>query len=344
IFLIAAAAYTLYALILEFLHKKKTVDRNSIRESINTLPAGVCYFSENGLIKLCNFQMYRLYRSMTQSDLQSVNELHDALLECSRTSGIIRVSGSEPVFLFPDGRAWMYSENTIEAGDGSRYTEVIFSDVTELYERKAEIEKQTKVLKEISKNIRLLSANVAAMTKEEEILSFKTNLHDRLGAGIVAARQVLLHKLPSGEMDEVIRMWKQSVEFIEHDNSSLSNNSALTELLRDAETIGVSVFLDGSLPGDKMILELFVTAMRECLTNCVRHAEGTELYIKCVKENGNFILTVTNNGKIPEHEITPGGGLTNLIRQTGYCGGKIEILSSPEFRLIITMPDRRCKI
>lgn len=343
-FLIAAGTYILYALILEFFHKKKTVDRNSIRESINTLPAGVCYFSENGLIKLCNFQMYRLYRSITQSELQSVNELHNALLQCSRTSGVIRVSDKEPVFLFPDGKAWMYSENTMEAGDGSKYIEVIFSNVTELYEKKAEIEKQTKILEKINKNIRLLSSNVAAMTKEEEILSFKTQLHDRLGAGIVAARQVLLHRLPADEMDEVIRMWKQSVEFIEHDNNTLSNNSALSDLLHDADAIGVSIRMDGILPEDKDILELFINAMRECLTNCVRHAEGTELYVKCMKEDHYFILTITNNGKNPEGEITPCGGLTNLIRQTEYHGGKIEILSSPEFRLMITMPERRCKI
>ena len=49
-------------------------------------------------------------------------------------------------------------------GNGSAYTETVFYDVTELYEKRLEIEAQTEKLRELGKNIRRLSENVVAMT------------------------------------------------------------------------------------------------------------------------------------------------------------------------------------
>ena len=321
--------------------RRHIIDRNSIREAFDTLPAGICYFTENGMIKLCNLQMYRLYRKMTQSDMQSLDELHSALGECSRTGGIIRISDDEPILLFPDGKAWMFSEKAIGTSDGQIFTEVIFSDVTELYERKMELERQKKRLREISRDIRRLSANVAAVTKEEEILSFKTKLHDRLGAGLLAARQVLLNRHTPEEMEAALRTWKQYADFIERDNDRIADNADISDLMRDAAAIGVEILLEGELPDSWTIRETFISAIRECLTNCVRHAEGTELYVCLSRENALHRLEVSNNGKPPKGAIVPGGGLSDLMRKVTGCGGRTELLSSPEFRLIITIPERR---
>lgn len=54
-----------FLLVRESIHlKKKTkekVSQNSIKEALNLLPVGICYFTLNGTIKLCNSQMYRLF-------------------------------------------------------------------------------------------------------------------------------------------------------------------------------------------------------------------------------------------------------------------------------------------
>ena len=44
--------------------------------------------------------MYRLFRKMAQSDLQSYQELKSALDGCDSSTGIVRDGN---VFLFPDG-------------------------------------------------------------------------------------------------------------------------------------------------------------------------------------------------------------------------------------------------
>lgn len=56
--------------------------RTAVKEALDTLPAAVCYFNSSGSVKLCNPVMYRLFRKMAQSDLQSYQELKSALDGC----------------------------------------------------------------------------------------------------------------------------------------------------------------------------------------------------------------------------------------------------------------------
>ena len=323
-------------------HKRyRVIDRNSIKEAMDSLPAAVCYFTEKGMVKLCNLQMYRLFYALSQSDLQSLSELHAALAECDAHTGIIRLSDDEPVYLFPSGKAWLFTENKVWPGNGSAYTETVFYDVTELYEKRLEIEAQTEKLRELGKNIRRLSENVVAMTKEEEMLSFKTALHDRMGAGLMAARQVLLQNRPTKEMDALIRDWQRSVALVKQDNDALADRGELSGLMRDAEAIGVDICIDGELPQGSDALGVFLGALRESLTNCVRHANATELRASVMHNEESHTLVITNNGRAPKEKIMPRGGLANLTKRVIHLGGTIDIQSLPEFRLTVTIPIER---
>ena len=340
----AAILFGLYAFggIISRWHKRyRVIDRNSIKEAMDLLPAAVCYFTENGMVKLCNLQMYRLFYGLAQSDLQSLAELRAALAGCDAHTGVIKLSGDEPVYLFPSGKAWLYTESNVRMQDGSAYTEAIFYDVSELYEKRLEIEAQTKKLKELGKNIRALSENVVAMTKEEEMLSFKTALHDRMGAGLVAARQALLQNRPTDELDALIRDWQRSVALVKQDNDALSDRSELAELMRDAAAIGVDIRIDGELPQDANTLGVFLGALRESLTNCVRHANGTELRASVMRNDESDTLIITNNGRPPKEQIIPRGGLANLAKRVSRLGGTIDIQSLPEFVLTVTIPIER---
>lgn len=52
------------------------ITRGSIKEGFDDLPAAVCYFTPDGIIRLCNRQMFRVYRALSGRDLQSLKELH----------------------------------------------------------------------------------------------------------------------------------------------------------------------------------------------------------------------------------------------------------------------------
>lgn len=153
--------------------KKKYALRWAVKEALDTLPSAVCYFTAAGNVKLCNTAMCDLIRKITQNDLQTLDELNEALDSCNQNTGVIREGN---LFLFPDGHAWQYSVDKVTAVDGRIYTEAVLSDVTELYEKRQKLQRQSRELKKMYRELKILSANVLEMTREEEILNLKSRL------------------------------------------------------------------------------------------------------------------------------------------------------------------------
>ena len=130
--------------------RRQALGRDSIKQALDMLPSGICYFAPSGRVKLCNRQMDSLFHTISQGDLQTLAELQDALSDCDACSGVIRLSWERQTYLFPDGKAWRYRQSEVKASDGATYTEAVFSDITELYNKNLELKAQIKQLNAIS--------------------------------------------------------------------------------------------------------------------------------------------------------------------------------------------------
>ena len=320
--------------------KRQELSRDSVKQAIDLLPSGICYFAPSGSVKLCNMQMHILFRTLSQSDLQTLTELQDALAHCDAGSGVIRLSHERQTYLFPDGKAWRYRQNVVTDEDGAVYTETICSDMTELYHKKLELKEQIKQLNAISRELKLLSDNVLILTREKEVLSAKTKLHDYMGAGLIAMRQILRHN-QTEEAANAIELLRQAVSAIKNDNTYPQGRSELDGFMHDAEAIGIKVNLSGELPEQEELRCVMILAMRECLTNSVRHAGATALHVAVEKNGDSFSMKITNDGKAPETEVVPKGGLHNLYRHIADCGGTMEIQWKPVFVLTVVLPETK---
>lgn len=316
---------------------RQSLSRDSIKQALDMLPSGICYFTSSGSVKLCNRQMGSLFRTLSQSDLQNLAELRDALSDCDACSGVIRLSQERQTYLFPDGRAWRYRQTEVKASDGATYTEAIFSDITELYNKNLELKAQIKRLKVIALELKWLSDNALILTREKEVLSAKTKLHDDMGAGLIAIRRVL-NNSRTEEAANAIDLFRRAVSAIKYDNAYPMGRSELDRFLQDAEAIGIKVNLTGELPEQEEIRHVMILAMRECLTNSVRHAGAAAIYITVEKKGDSISMKITNDGKPPETEVVPKGGLHNLYRHIMDCGGTMEIQSKPRFVLTVVLP------
>ena len=320
--------------------KRQELSRDSVKQAIDLLPSGICYFTPSGSVKLCNMQMHILFRTLSQSDLQTLTELQDALAHCDAGSGVIRLSHERQTYLFPDGKAWRYRQNVVTDEDGAVYTETIFSDMTELYHKKLELKEQIKQLNAISRELKLLSDNALILTREKEVLSAKTKLHDYMGAGLIAMRQILRHN-QTEEAANAIELLRQAVSAIKNDNTYPQGRSELDGFMHDAEAIGIKVNLSGELPEQEELRCVMILAMRECLTNSVRHAGATALHVAVEKSGDSISMKITNDGKAPETEVVPKGGLHNLYRHIADCGGTMEIQWKPVFVLTVVLPETK---
>lgn len=316
---------------------RQALSRDSVKQALDMLPSGICYFTPSGSVKLCNRQMDSLFRTISQSDLQTLAELQDALSDCDACSGVICLSKEMQTYLFPDGKAWRYRQTEVKASDGTTYTEAVFSDITELYNKNLELKAQIKRLNAISRELKWLSDNVLIFTREKEVLSAKTKLHDDMGAGLIAIRHILNNN-QTEEAANAVDLFRRAVSAIKYDNAYPQGRSELDRFLQDAEVIGIKVNLAGALPRQEELRRVMILAMRECLTNSVRHAGATTLHIAVEKTGDSISMKITNDGRPPETEVVPKGGLLNLYRHIMDCGGTMEIQSKPVFALTVVLP------
>lgn len=313
--------------------KKKHALRWAVKEALDTLPSAVCYFTAAGNVKLCNTAMCDLIRKITQNDLQTLDELNEALDSCNQNTGVIREGN---LFLFPDGHAWQYSVDKVTAADGRIYTEAVLSDVTELYEKRQKLQRQSRELKKMYRELKILSANVLEMTREEEILNLKSRLHDQMNMGVAAIRQILRQNTTSEENAAAIAQFRRAIQVLQEENAYPQGDIA--EFIRDAEVSGIRVEITGDFPEEKEVLHLLLPALREACVNAARHADASVLYITAERKSNAMRLLLTNDGRQPQQEVIPRGGLVDLGRMLAEAGGKIEIQSQPQFLLTVTLP------
>ena len=317
--------------------RRQALGRDSIKQALDMLPSGICYFAPSGRVKLCNRQMDSLFHTISQGDLQTLAELQDALSDCDACSGVIRLSWERQTYLFPDGKVWRYRQSEVKASDGATYTEAVFSDITELYNKNLELKAQIKQLNAISCELKWLSDNALILTREKEVLSAKTKLHDDMGAGLIAIRHILHHNRTEEEAN-AMDLFRQAVSAIKYDNAYPRGRSELDRFLHDAKAIGIKVNLSGDLPEQEELRHVMILAMRECLTNSVRHAGATTIHITAEKKGDSVSVKITNDGRSPETEVVPKGGLHNLYRHIIDLGGTMEIQSKPSFALTVVLP------
>jgi signal transduction histidine kinase len=87
---------------------------------------------------------------------------------------------------------------------------------------------------------------------------------------------------------------------------------------------------------------------QESLTNILRHAQATEVDVKIIRDDGNIILTTTDNGRgiSDEENLGPHSlGLLGMRERAQLIGGEIDIAGTPGIGTSVTVrvPIRRRK-
>ena len=98
--------------------------------------------------------------------------------------------------------------------------------------------------------------------------------------------------------------------------------------------------MSGYLPSGTRVEALTVQAVRECVTNCIRHAKGNEVRVDIKNYAQIYTVTISNNGEKPRSAVTEGSGLTGLRRSVEAAGGEMRISHSPAFALILNLPGK----
>lgn len=314
---------------------RKIINNNSIKKAFDNLPTGVCFFNETGIPVLCNLAMYRFSFSVCGKDVQFVTDLESCLDDDFKPIDDAEKDGK--VFLLKDGSAWRLEKRSFTYENGNVYTQFIATDVTDLNKNRIELQQENEQLHKVYSDLQRLSANVVAVTREEEILNAKMRVHDEMGRCLVAAQKYLKEDSTENIPDNIVESWQRAVSMLKYNNDT-SDEDMLLQIRKTCEFMKIDFIKTGELPKEENVAYILTCAVRECVTNAVRYADATKLYANFIENDTEATVTVTNNGKSPENEIVKGGGLSNLQHRVERAGGIMVIQSLPHFELTVTVP------
>ena len=327
---------------MKLFHRKPRLSSFSVKEGLDNLPSGICFAERNGTIILCNRRMYHLCHIMTGTDLQHISELYRALDAPQPAVTVIEKDAF--LYRFPGGKLWQFLQSIVTDVDGNEYTQMQAIDVTELHRKRMELEHDNAELAKANARAKKLYAEMDRIVREKETLAMKMRIHDDIGLCLLATRNLLTQDGSPETCHKTKQRWEQMLRLIgianrdSYEECPVNAEAALVELIASAGEIGVHMTVLGDLPSSGERSYLFITAMRECVTNTVRHAEGNEMTVQLIQTQKLDSVVITNNGKKPEREIIEGGGLSGLRRSVENIGGSMTVTSRPDFRLSIDLP------
>ncbi len=308
---------------------------NAIKESFDNLPAAICIFSSKWLVRLMNRRMLAVGAMLLGSGIQTLGELQAILQNPPET--VTKDAAMPRVYHFPDGSALRFSEHEITDRDGQRYTEVIAADVSELMAVRTRLDAENARLDAANEALRKLGEEMADIVREEEILNMKIRVHDDIGYSLLSVRRAYWQCEDMEQLHTLAEQWRTTIRLLHSDVPDAPIDALEYATLR-AKELGAAVELTGDFPKSTAARELFSLAIRECTSNCIRHAGGARIFADCRLTQTTAVLTITNDGMIPEAPICEGGGLTGLRRRVEQAQGTMDIQSRPRFARTIELP------
>ena len=308
-----AAAFlicTALALALYRRRYRRMLSGNSIQESTDKVPLGLCFYYPDGVPILINARMQHLAERITGSAITN------AEVFCRRVDGkTVEV----------DGRYYRFCSTDMDC-NGETVRRLWAMDITDLHRLALELDAENAARKEINQRLLAYSRQVEALTRDREVLKAKMDIHDKMGRMLLETKIFL--EEGNGDYTSIANRWHRTLTVFTTRFWRERTPADVQALEQMAAAMHLQLQMDG-VPEQAVFLE----AVRECMTNAVRHAGAGAMYVQVTPHR----IVITNNGKPPERPITEGGGLSNLRQKVEQQGGTMVIESTPVFRLQIDL-------
>ena len=318
-----------------------------VKECMDALPEGILFTYGNGTPILVNETMQRLNEALTGNGIMNGNQFWNIVSQHPGRKENKRPDKENIFVVEAMDRIWDIQQQRIYVAQ-QPITEIIATDVTGLYNLHLELNRRNAVLADINKRLQHFNQNVTAVTREQEILAAKIRVHNNLGKTLLAFRAYLATPPLQRNRQELLEIWQETFHILEKDVEN-HHTIDMKDIYETAHLLGVKILLNGHLPDCTDILSLIITATKECLTNTVKHAKGTVLYLDIQKVTQHGIpyyqIQLQNNGTPPlTNDITEHGGLRNLRRLIGAEGGTMLVKGKPCFQLTILLRQNKEKM
>ena len=329
--------------------KKRLHTVSLVREAINNYPDGICFAAPGGRPILSNKMINDVCYMLTGHTVTNADrmweEIGDLKIPGVRT-GPDRKAASDVdeeieqvLCRLQNGQVWQFQRRPLilETGPVMQYEA---ADVTELYHYQMQLQEKNDQLSEMLERQKALLQSIVENNLKKEVLHTKMRIHSDFGRVLVMTENRLTNRDESEDDTEIFAAWDHVITDME--NASMRDETATAspqnELLKMAEMIGCNVEFIGEQPTERRALLLLYAAIREALTNAVRHAGADRLIVEIRHDERCCRVTIASNGRTGVTSIQEGGGLSDLRRRLEQEGASLLMEVNDGVVMHVTIP------
>ena len=304
--------------------RKRHITPASIKESLDGLPAGLCYYLEEGRCILVNHRMNDICVMLLGRSLQNGALLAETAL-------------AQSVHRLPDGTTVSFRSRTLEF-EGQPLHELIADDITELYARTQQLRQDNARAEQLRAGMHAYGETIADTVRRQEILQAKIDIHDRMNRMLLSTQRAAQPDASAAERAEILRLWQNQTALLGSGTERPRGSSLVTDLNALAAFIGIELVWDGTPDAHERALSLFLMAAREAMINAAKHGRAAQMRIALRGTPEALYARFTNDGAPPSGEIAETGGLALLRQSLEAAGGGMQVEAAEGFCLSVTIP------
>lgn len=330
---------------------KKNTSAKMIKKAIDSYPGGICFSALDGRVILVNEKMNQLVLELTGHTILNAKTAWEELENFANNRKAEKLdqswlpkdtnNGDEGIqqqlfFRFSDGLIWRFEMKFLD----SNTVQVEAAEITSLYRLSEELYENTIRLQEMQKRQKALLDSIVEVNLNKEILAAKMHIHDELGHCLLATTKAITEDRLAENADVLRENWNSAIQDFSNISTvwTVPDSSLQSELMQVAELIGCKVIFSGKQPTQRKTLQLLYAAIREALTNAVRHADATELMVKIEQDEKNYHIEISDNGGVSVSSITEGNGLSALRQRLEQEGATLKVLCDNSVSLLVDIP------
>ncbi|MBQ9063320.1 MAG: hypothetical protein IJ121_10950 [Eubacterium sp.] len=350
-----------------------------IRNAIDSYPDGICFATADGRPVLVNRIMNNLCHEITGHTVTNADDMWEAFRHVSgiypgpeddlsafagkspglqddpsafvkKSPGLQQhpaagIQPEEPPLLYFSNQKtiWQFRRqilhNVAYTGDVIQYEA---ADITELYNYQNQLRENNRRVQAMHLRQKDLLQNIVKNNLEKELLNAKIRIHDQFGRCLIMTRNAMTQEsLQQDDLHALLSEWEEVITHLEHTAAPKEPETASpdAELLKAAEMIGCRIIFRGDQPAGRKTLLLLYAAIREALTNAVRHADADTLTVTIDETPAAYHIVIAGNGNPPASPVQETGGLANLRRRLEQEGAAMEIVCDPCVALHLSIPN-----
>ena len=314
-------------------YRKNHLTADSIKETMDLLPAGIAFAITDGTVVFRNVTMDHLSRMLTGKTLTRLDDFRETVETGEKES-----AGENRQVTVPGTAAvWQIVSQAMSA-DGEELVQLTATDITTQAKITRELEAKNAKLRELHMRLDIYNRQAERIIIEQETLTARMAVHNALGNILLESRHYL-HDPASIDEAVLLQALKNTNTYLlkEYEEDDTVRDP-LTDALEMAEAIGVNVSITGIPPAGEPGRGICAAAVAECATNTVKHADGDCLRVEIIRAGEDTIYTLSGNGIPPDGEIRESGGLRSVRALVEKHRGTMKTESTPCFRLIIRLP------